>query len=159
MFLDPAIVNPTNKISIICCCVKQWLICVVAVLIFVTAASVWMKPSDWVWVHLADNFWGCLPFVVASLLLLPCFIFDRLKATNQLAGPITRLQADMKKLNNGDTLSTLKFREGDHWAELAQDFNALAEEINRERLAADLTDKKQRVYSFNESSFNESADD
>lgn len=130
---------------------KQWLECFVAVLLIITMTSVWMDPSKFVWVHLMDNFWSYLPVVIASLVLLPCLIYDRLKTTNRLAGPITRLHADMKKLNDGHSLPALRFRDGDHWAGLAQDFNALAEEINRERLAADSLDKKQRVYSFDES--------
>lgn len=100
--------------------------------------------------HGFNNFAGSLPVVVASLLLFPFCVYDSLKATNEITGPIARLHSKLKNLNDSQDFKSLKCREGDRWAGLAEDFNALAAEIERNRSVADSKDKKQRVYSISE---------
>ena len=73
------------------------------------------------------------PAILASMLLMPLFIYDHLKASHKVAGPIFRLQTEMQKLIDGEEVQELRFRDGDHWAALAKDFSKLAEIVNENR--------------------------
>ncbi|WP_153558969.1 hypothetical protein [Roseimaritima sediminicola] len=66
-----------------------------------------------------------LPFYVISLALIPAFIWDTLQLTNRFAGPIMRLRSALSAASEGRSVAPLKFRGGDFWQELADDFNAV----------------------------------
>ena len=78
--------------------------------------------------------WGYFsPAIVASVVVLPLFIFDILKLSHKIAGPLERLSAEMQKLADGESVEPLRFRDGDYWPELAEKFNELAEKVQSER--------------------------
>lgn len=90
------------------------------------------------------------PAILASLFLMPLFIYDYLKTSNKVAGPIHRLQNEMKKLINGEEVGELEFRDGDHWSDLAHDFNRVAKIVNEsrrsERLAQEADEEASLEY-------------
>lgn len=92
-----------------------------------------MRPSAPALGQLLGNVWYFAPVALASLLLLPFLIFEVIAANNRITGPIQRLRGEMVKLKDGQALRTLKLRDGDHWNELAKDFNALVDQIHSER--------------------------
>lgn len=73
------------------------------------------------------------PAIVASLLLLPLFLFDNLKESHRVVGPIHRIRNEMKTLADGGGLNEVRFRDGDHWNELANEFNRLANMVVEQR--------------------------
>ena len=78
------------------------------------------------------------PAIVASVVLLPIFIYDILKLSHRVAGPLERLNVEMEKLANGKDVATLRFRDGDYWPELAERFNELANKVQAERRSRSL---------------------
>jgi hypothetical protein len=71
------------------------------------------------------------PVVVlaTSLLLLPIVVFDMVRFTNRLVGPMVRLRTALRCLCQGRPCEPLRFRHGDFWTELAEEFNALAARV------------------------------
>lgn len=68
-------------------------------------------------------------FLLAVLLLLPSFVFDSLKLSNRFAGPMVRLRNALKEVADGDELKEIKFRDGDFWLEMADEYNAMIRNV------------------------------
>jgi len=77
------------------------------------------------------KFW---PVACAAMLILPFVLFDMIRNTNKFAGPILRIRGEISRLLNGEDIRPVRLRNGDHWHELAEDFNELAEELIRTRM-------------------------
>jgi hypothetical protein len=81
----------------------------------------------------------CAPAVIASVLILPLVLYDILNLTNRFTGPIYRLRRAMRELATDEHVAPLRFRDGDFWQEVAQEFNAIAErqdELKRQVVSA-----------------------
>ncbi len=63
---------------------------------------------------------------VIMLALFPTFALDTIRFSNRFVGPIARLRRYMRELADGDKVNTLAFRDNDFWAEVADEFNAVA---------------------------------
>ena len=81
-------------------------------------------------------------YALVMAALFPVFMLDTIRFSNRFVGPIGRLRRHMKQLSQGDT-SECKFRGDDFWAEVASEFNVVAdlvktqkEEIERLRIKA-----------------------
>jgi nitrogen fixation/metabolism regulation signal transduction histidine kinase len=59
------------------------------------------------------------------LFLLPVFVIDAVKLSHRFAGPIFSLKRTIRGVAAGETPRKVKFREGDFWKELADDYNAM----------------------------------
>ncbi|MEM9365876.1 MAG: hypothetical protein AAGD07_07750 [Planctomycetota bacterium] len=89
------------------------------------------EQPDLAWEEaLMNAFRRLLPFFVISAALIPAFVLDTLKMTNRFAGPISRLRSELKNAAEGRPVSELKFRAGDYWAEIAANFNRMADRAN-----------------------------
>lgn len=113
--------------------VIQWFFYLCAILLTVVIWTVIQNPSKSAIGLVFEAFTFFSPAIVASILILPLFVWDMLKESNRIAGPIHRLQQEMKKLQNGEAVNNLEFRDGDYWLELAEDFNALAATVAKLR--------------------------
>ena len=67
------------------------------------------------------------------MLLSPIIIYDLLKVSNRLAGPIFRLRQGIEELASGSTHEPIELRDGDYWPEVAESFNQIREELLRLR--------------------------
>ncbi len=76
------------------------------------------------------------PSLIALLVVLPGLVFDAIRYSHRSVGPIVRIQGELTRLANGHAPTQLQFRKGDHWQELAAEFNKLADEVTRLREAA-----------------------
>ncbi len=85
-----------------------------------------------------ENLWFTHgPFLVVMVFLLPVFVIDTVKISHRFAGPIYSLRRTMREVADGNPPRKLKFREGDFWHELADDYNAMIA-----RLAPNTTEEK-----------------
>ncbi|MEX2170435.1 MAG: hypothetical protein WD851_14060 [Pirellulales bacterium] len=71
------------------------------------------------------------PSLIAAVVMLPLILFDVLRFSNKFAGPMHRLRREMKRLAGGESCAPINFREGDFWYDLAEQFNRLAERLDR----------------------------
>src|SRR5690606_13006962 len=83
--------------------------------------------------YLADfgRYW--VPTMMAFGAMLPIAGLYLIRFTHRFVGPIVRLRRLMRELADGQTLQPVKFREKDHWHDLAYEFNRVIEEMNRLR--------------------------
>ena len=84
------------------------------------------------------------PVFVILLALLPAFVWDAVTLSHRFAGPMYRLRGALRSLGQGEDVRPVKFRKGDFWQDVADDFNAVLE-----RIAA--TEKEQTADSESES--------
>ena len=56
-------------------------------------------------------------------LLTPAFVWDSIKLSNRFAGPVSRLRRALENMANGEDVRELKFRRGDFWQDMAENFN------------------------------------
>lgn len=63
------------------------------------------------------------------LLMVPLVAYDMLKQSNRFAGPVFRLRREMQLLSRGESNQPLTFRDDDYWAEMADEFNVIREEL------------------------------
>ena len=113
--------------------IRKWAIYAFAILLLVSLGSIWMRPSAPAIGQVLNNALYLAPVALASLLLMPFLVREMLAENNRITGPIRRLRGELQKLRDGQALRTLRLRDGDHWNGLADDFNALVEQIHKER--------------------------
>lgn len=65
------------------------------------------------------------PLLYASVLLLPYFIYDMIKFSNRVAGPLYRCQAMMREMAEGKPVREFVPRQRDLMPEFFADFNTL----------------------------------
>jgi hypothetical protein len=75
--------------------------------------------------HVQDMWWNQGPFLLVMLFLLPVFVVDTVKISHRFAGPIFSLRRAIREITQGKPVRKLKFRTGDFWHELSEDFNAM----------------------------------
>lgn len=72
-------------------------------------------------------------WVPGFFMLGPLMVYDMLRVTNRVAGPIFVLRRELNSLNQGESGRPLKFRNDDYWDCLANEFNTTREELLRLR--------------------------
>lgn len=110
--------------------IGYWLMCVVTVLLLLGFTGMVAEPlclffpdADGPWLRLG-------PTIVCALLFLPIVIYDFLRVSNRLVGPVLRLRRGMRALAAGEHVKPLQFRDGDFWRDFADEFNALARRVH-----------------------------
>ena len=63
--------------------------------------------------------------------MLPVFVYDTMKLSNRIAGPVVRLRSTMDQIRKGENTASLQFRDGDYWQEMADEFNEMVHELKR----------------------------
>ncbi len=141
-------INPEIQGGLIRRTLAHWMLYMVAVLLTVTLWTVY-RGSEATAVSLTQEVLSNFaPAMIAGLVLLPFFLYDQLKFSNRMVGPIYRMRQEMKKLIRGEGVQKLRFRDRDHWTNLADEFNSLAETVifTRQSLR-NLEEKYERVAS------------
>ena len=110
-------------------CVLYWFFCLCSVLLFVTFAKILtgdLKTAG----QIFGDLWGQYGAgILASVAILPLIVSDIVRYCHRFVGPVFRLQNEMQRLAAGEDVSPIKFRDGDHWQDLADSFNGILERI------------------------------
>ncbi len=64
--------------------------------------------------------------LIASLFTLPIILIDVLNISHRFVGPNCRFRRAMRELAEGKEVDLIRFRGGDFWQEMAEEFNAVA---------------------------------
>lgn len=75
---------------------------------------------------LTRNFVSCSFTIIA---LLPLLLYDSMKLSNRIVGPICRLRDTMRKIARNEQVAPLGFRARDYWQEVPGEFNAMIERL------------------------------
>ncbi len=70
------------------------------------------------------------PILLACAVTMPIAVLDLFRFTHRFVGPVYRLRSELRSLAAGEARPPLKFRKGDYWQDMADDFNAVAELIS-----------------------------
>jgi nitrogen fixation/metabolism regulation signal transduction histidine kinase len=81
-----------------------------------------------------------LSFACTVIALLPLLIYDSMKLSNRIVGPICRLRDTIRKISRNQQVPPLSFRTHDYWEDLPKEFNAMIE-----RLRSDVTEPVEPV--------------
>jgi hypothetical protein len=110
-----------------------WCMCLISLTIMLLVWRLLTDPTRMFLTHLSDLWADLGPAAIASLLLLPLVIVDVLQTSHRFTGPLWRLRGAMRKLARGEEVEPLRFRRGDFWHQIAEEFNAVAARIESER--------------------------
>lgn len=90
------------------------------------------------------------PLLLVMFILMPIFLRDTLQLSNRFAGPMYRLRTALGEVAGGDEGGKIKFRDGDFWLEVADDYNLVHEQLQilksrNAELEAELEDARTAV--------------
>jgi hypothetical protein len=112
--------------------VTYWACCVATITVLLLSWRIIVSgPAHTLKDDLADVWYQFGPVLIVSVLMVPIIIFDCIRLTNRFAGPIYRLRRSLQELGQGKPVQPLKFREGDFWREMADEFNAVAARMQK----------------------------
>lgn len=143
-------INREVQGSIICRSILHWFFYLTAILLTVVIVAVIRDPSQSAIRLVFESFIYFSPGIIASVILLPLMVYDTLRESNKVAGPIFRLSREISNLAAGANCKPLKFRDGDHWFEVADNYNELLTAFNAQReeieqLRQELSTQKELV--------------
>jgi len=96
---------------------------VAAILLVVIHKFVWPEQDA------SEHFVGVLsthwPFVLTSGALLPLVVWDAIRFSNRVVGPIFRVRQVLRRHADGESIRPLQFRKEDFCQELADQINVL----------------------------------
>jgi methyl-accepting chemotaxis protein len=77
---------------------------------------------------------GVLPFLLLNdLCIMILIIVVGVLATHRIAGPVYRIEEDIRRVLAGETGVVVRFRRGDAFPRLAEKVNELIERVERQR--------------------------
>ena len=114
-------------------CFIHWATCV-AVVATIAAAFVILSTSTPI--TFGKIWFQFRPALLGALLLLPILLVDVIFLSNKFVGPLWRLRRGLQQLAAGERVEPLKFRKRDFWAEVADEFNAVAARLEQLQNAA-----------------------
>jgi len=109
-----------------------WLVCVGLMTAMLVVWRGFTGPVQTLPALFAELWFQYAPALVVSVLVLPLVLFDVVRLSNRFVGPVYRLRQRMRQLARGEKAAPIKFREGDFWLELADEFNDLLELVSDE---------------------------
>ena len=69
------------------------------------------------------------PYLAVLVLMLPIFIYDTIKMSNRITGPIYRMRLSIREVIETGEPVEMKFRDGDFWQGLAPEFNKMCQRL------------------------------
>ncbi|HEY2760228.1 MAG TPA: hypothetical protein VGI75_05780 [Pirellulales bacterium] len=114
--------------------VVYWLCCLATFGLALLAWELLTGPNQPLLQYFVDAWHYFLPTAIVSVGILPLLLYDILKLSNRFTGPLFRLRRELRRLAAGETVAPIRFRIGDFWPELADEFNATSQRM--EMLAA-----------------------
>jgi hypothetical protein len=61
--------------------------------------------------------------IIVTLGLVPYFLYDMIRLTHRVAGPMVRFGNVLRRAAQGESVEPVQFRKSDYWQELAHDLN------------------------------------
>ncbi len=128
LFVDPEVQGALVARAII-----YWVVCTLSIALLLLCWRVLTGPVRPLTFHLENMWYFYGPALIASLIVLPVAITDMIRLSNRFAGPLTRLRHGMRTLARGQSVPPITFRKNDFWYEFAEEFNAVARELEELR--------------------------
>jgi hypothetical protein len=125
LFVDPKVQG-----AILLRAAGYWFLSLAIMALLLFDWQILVNPGQPFYAHF-NNMWHWYGPVagIATLILLPLTAFDSVRLSNRFAGPVFRLRRELRRLAAGEQVKPIKFREGDFWQDLADEFNAVNQRI------------------------------
>lgn len=89
-----------------------------------------------------SKFWErCQPLSIVMFLFLPIFCLDLVIWSHRFVGPMVKIRRAAHDLATGKSITPIRLRQGDYWADLADDINDIQQRI-------DCAQKRQNAEQF-----------
>lgn len=72
-----------------------------------------------------------LPVLLCLLVLVPVMAWDAIRFTHRLVGPLVRFRRTIRSITDGEAVTPIKLRQGDHLLDLRDEFNEMLESLQR----------------------------
>lgn len=122
-------VEPRVQGAFVLRAVVYWLSCMFCLMSLTSIWNTITLQADFFGFHLPGGLPAWVVPPLASLLFLPMVIYDMVRLSNRLVGPILRLRAAMRGVAQGRPAAAMSFRDGDFWRDFAGEFNSVADRI------------------------------
>ena len=106
-----------------------WACIVVFITLPIAISQTFAEPHKYLVQHYADTWRSHWPILATLTALLPFVIYDTLRISNRFAGPVFRLRREVQRFVDGDQAVPVRFRDGDYWPDLGENFSALMERV------------------------------
>ena len=120
--------------TIIWRCTAHWFVFIAASGFIAFIVQVCMNPFAGLQANAGDAFRSFAPVLITLAAFLPVFVYDYLKLSHRIFGPVFRIRGMLKQLETSEHIEPLKVRENDTHAELVEDLNALVKMVNEYRV-------------------------
>src|SRR5690606_12898419 len=71
-------------------------------------------------------------FAITSVIVVTLIVWHGVRFSHRIAGPLYRLNTDMRQMAKDGKVRNIRFRKGDYFLELPDAFNALLDKIGPE---------------------------
>lgn len=105
--------------------VLYWFFCLCTIFLFVAISTLFSGNLQSTGEMFSGLWKQYSTAVLASVLLLPFVIWDVIKFSHRVVGPLIRLRNEMRNLASGAEVQPIRFRKDDYWHELADEFNRI----------------------------------
>jgi len=118
------LVDPDVQWAIIRRMLTHWSLALLALLSLGVVVNLIYAPGDRS-LHeaCAASFSAQIPLLCILFMLMPVYVWDVVRLSHRFAGPMFRLRGVFRDLANGGRAPRLRFRPGDFWHQIAEDFN------------------------------------
>lgn len=122
-----------------------WLCSIIMAFVMMVVVQCVMDPLTPFFTQLSRAQAAVFPVVASFLLLLPMVLRDLTRLTNRFAGPVVHLKRALRDLRDETFRGELKFREGDYWHDLADEFNLLASQVETWKRSVERTKEESAL--------------
>ena len=127
VFVDPAVQGAILRRAVL-----YWGACLLFVTLPLLISRTLAQPERLFYEHLGDLWAACWPIIACAAFILPLILYDLARLTNRFAGPVLRLRRALAQIADGQSVDRIHFRKGDFWPELADEFNRVAAQLERQ---------------------------
>ena len=125
-------------------CVFYWCCCLASVFLLLVIAQMFTDRSAST-LELVMAVWReYYAAVMVSFILLPLVVWDMIKFSHRIVGPIIRLEREMQRLGDGNSVKPLQFRKNDFWHGLSNEFNVLRKQFFQLKHRASIAQERKR---------------
>ena len=121
--------------AIIWRCTAHWFIFMAGAGFVSFLVQVCINPFAGFSANVSSAFRSFLPILLTLAAFLPVFVYDYLKLSHRIFGPVYRIRDMLKNAEEHQPLEPLQVREDDTHAALVEDLNALVHMVNQYREA------------------------
>jgi len=122
--VDPAVQAVFVRRFLLC-----WICCTLLAAVLLTAIYTLARPDQQALQHFGAVIASHWPILAASLAMLPVILWDAVRFSRRVAGPICGVRRSLSRHASGEQIRPLHFRGNDLWKDLGDQINVLLNRV------------------------------